>query len=164
MADKTVGENIRKFREARGMLQKDLAEKVGKKKGTISNWELGLRDPGADNIRLIAAALEIAPSELIGHNEQVKQDNWFEIICKDDSMLPEFRPGDKVLVERFRKVKSGDFVVAVPCDHPEGDPVIRLLIAHNESTILIPLNRRYMRQPEREFTILGKVREFTRKL
>jgi transcriptional regulator with XRE-family HTH domain len=164
MADKTVGENIRKFREARGMLQKDLAEKVGKKKGTISNWELGLRDPGADNIKLIAAALEIAPSELIGHNEQVRQDNWFEIICKDDSMLPEFRPGDKVLVERFKKIRSGDFVVAVSDDSQTGDPVIREYIAHNGISVLIPLNRRYMKQHPTAFTILGKVREFTRKL
>ena len=74
MADITVGMNIRKFREARGLLQKDLGDRIGKNKNTVSNWERGLRDPGADNLKKIAAALEISPAELIGHNEQVRQD------------------------------------------------------------------------------------------
>lgn len=164
MADKTVGSNIRMFREARGLLQKDLAEKIGKKAGTVSNWELGLRDPGADNIKRIAAALEISPAELIGHNAHIMQDDCFELICSDESMIPVIEPGDLLTVSKSGKPCDGDIVVADLCD-PEGTaPVVRMFASSGGSTFLIPLNRNFPYQTESKFTIRGKVTEFTRKL
>ena len=163
MSNKAVGDNIRFFREARGLLQKELAEMVGKKPGTISNWELGLRDPGANNIKLLAAALEISPSELIGHNPSVRQDSTFEIVCTDGSMLPEIRPGDRLVVSRTETPKDGDVVVASLRSTPNAAPVVRSLVMCSGISLLIPLHRVYPYEPESEFSIRGKVVELVRK-
>lgn len=161
MANRDIGDNIRRFREARGMLQKDLGERIGKKAGTISNWELGLRDPGADNLKLIAAALEIAPSELIGHNETVLQDSQFEVLCTDDYMSPEILPGDRVLATKAGQPKSGDIVVA---DLPNGGNVIRLYIDADGVEILLPVSREHRAEHETDFSVTGRVIGVSRKL
>lgn len=160
MADKTVGENIRKYREARGMLQKELAEAVGKKAGTISNWELGLRDPGADNIKRIAQALAISPSELIGHNADVVQDSTFEVIAPDDSMYPDIRSGDVLTVSKAIPPMTGDIVLAEVNQNGKSKAVIRSLASVGKSKILLPLNREV--DSISEFTIIGKVITSTR--
>jgi transcriptional regulator with XRE-family HTH domain len=165
MANKMVGENIRRFREARGLLQRDLGERVGKCAGTVSNWELGLRDPGADNIKLLAAALEISPSELIGHNDDVRQDSTFEVVCMDDSMLPEIKPGDRLLVRKYTKPKDGDIVVADLHRYKrQTAPVVRVLVICDDMSLLIPINRKKIYKAETDFTLLGKVEKITRKL
>jgi transcriptional regulator with XRE-family HTH domain len=163
MADKTIGANIRRFREARSLVQKDLAEMIGKNKNTISNWELGLRDPGSDNIKKIAAALEISPSELIGHNEGVLQDSTFEVICTDIAMHPDIRPGDRLLVDKAKKPKNGDVVVAGIKGHDMA-PVVRVFITVEDMNFLLPVNRLFPCEPISNFDLLGKVVEVTRKL
>lgn len=140
MASKTVGDNIRRLREARGMLQKELGAKVGKKSATISNWELGLRDPGGDNIKLLAAALEVSPSEIIGHNEDIMQDSTFEVIAKDDSMAPEIKPGDLLTVSKSGEPKSGDIVVAEVETESKKRTLIRKLFTAGASYVLMALN------------------------
>lgn len=164
MADKTVGQNIKKFREARGLMQKELAEMIGRKGGTISNWELGLRDPGADNIKKIAAVLQIAPSELIGHNQDVTQDDTFQVVCTDESMLPEIKPGDRILASRSAVINDGDIVVAVLTDTADCAPVIRSYVIADERVFLMPLNHVYPFTAETRFEVLGKVLEINRKL
>ena len=164
MADKAVGANIRRFREARGMLQKDLADKVGKNKNTISNWELGRRDPGADNLRLLAAALEISPSELIGHNETVKQDNRFEIIVTDDSMEPDIKIGDRIKVLKTSRLNDGDIVVADLDDAPGFAPVVRRWVHIGDTAVLVPRNMEYPYATETEFSVRGKAVELVRKI
>lgn len=156
MADKTVGKNIRKFREARGMLQKELAERIGRKSGTVSNWELGLRDPGADNIKRIAQALEISPSELIGHNEDVVQDSTFEIIAPDNSMSPDIMAGDVLKVSKAIPPMTGDIVVA-EVDHKA---IIRSLASVGSAFILLPNDRQS--ESVSDFSIIGKVISSTR--
>lgn len=166
MADITVGANIRRFREARGLLQKDLADKIGKNKNTISNWELGLRDPGADNLKKIAAALEISPAELIGHNEQVRQDSTFEIVCTDIAMLPDIRPGDRLIVNKASQPQDGDIIVANVRDYEmqKAEPVVRFYITVNNTAFLLPADRSFPCEPLDRFRILGRVEEVSRKL
>lgn len=162
MADKHVADNIRQFRMARGLKQHELASMIGKKGSTVSNWERGLRDPGADNIRKIAAALNIPASELLGHNPDVVRDNTFDVICKDMAMLPEIRPGDRIHAKKGRKIKTGDYVVA---DLPGGkDPVIRQYVIIEGKPFLMPLNRTAKFSPIETFTITGKCLELNRKL
>lgn len=164
MADKTVGANIRRFREARGMLQKDLGDRIGKNKNTISNWELGLRDPGADNLKKIAAALEISPSELIGHNDGVAQDNSFEVIVTDDSMAPEIQIGDKIRAVKESNLCDGDIVVADLQETKGAAPVIRAWLHIGDVAVLVPYNREYPYTTETDFFIRGKAIELTRRI
>ncbi len=61
-----IGNKIRKFREERGLSQKQLAEMINVSNSRISNWEQGINRPDADIIADICGALEVSPSELLG--------------------------------------------------------------------------------------------------
>ena len=60
----SIGENIRRARKAAGMTQEELAAKAGMYKGSIAQYEQGLRNPKKEYIQKIASALGIRYSEL----------------------------------------------------------------------------------------------------
>lgn len=59
-----IGENIRRARKAAGMTQEELAAKAGMYKGSIAQYERGLRSPKNEYIKKIASALDVSYSEL----------------------------------------------------------------------------------------------------
>ena len=56
----TIGERIKKAREAKGMTQTELAEIIGVAKSTITGYEKGNREPDAVKINAIAKALGVS--------------------------------------------------------------------------------------------------------
>jgi transcriptional regulator with XRE-family HTH domain len=60
-----IGSRIRKYREGRGLNQKQLAQMIGVSNSRISNWEQGLNRPDADILASICRALEVSPSQLL---------------------------------------------------------------------------------------------------
>ena len=60
-----IGSRIRKYREERGLSQKQLAELIGVKNNRVSNWEQGLNRPDADILATLCRALQVSPSELL---------------------------------------------------------------------------------------------------
>ena len=60
-----IGNRIRKYRENRGLSQKELAELIGVSNSRVSNWEQGINRPDADIIANICTALNVSPSELL---------------------------------------------------------------------------------------------------
>ena len=60
----SIGENIRRVRKAAGMTQEELAAKAGMYKGSIAQYERGLRSPKNEYIKKIASALDVSYSEL----------------------------------------------------------------------------------------------------
>lgn len=62
----TFGEKIREARKAKNLTQKQLAEAVGSKHNSISNWEKDLNKPDPDTIELICGVLDITPNYLLG--------------------------------------------------------------------------------------------------
>ena len=48
------------------MTQAELAEDCGVTQGVVSMWEIGLCNPGLDNIRKLARILAVTVDELIG--------------------------------------------------------------------------------------------------
>lgn len=60
-----IGSRIRKYREERGLSQKQLAELIGVKNNRVSNWEQGLNRPDADILADICRVLQVSPSELL---------------------------------------------------------------------------------------------------
>ncbi|CEG23168.1 LexA repressor [Planococcus massiliensis] len=56
---KYVGQQIRKFRKAKKLTQKELGLKIGVKHNTISSYENGTNEPDQDMIFAIAHALEV---------------------------------------------------------------------------------------------------------
>lgn len=60
-----IGSRIRRYREERGLSQKQLAELIGVKNNRVSNWEQGLNRPDADILAALCRALQVSPSELL---------------------------------------------------------------------------------------------------
>ena len=63
-----LGENIRKYRKAKGLTQAELAEMLGTAQYVITNYERGLRKPAADKLPEIANALGVHLDALYGIN------------------------------------------------------------------------------------------------
>lgn len=64
----TLGQNIRAAREAAGLTQKRLAEKVFVSRGTISHYENDTNVPSSDILLKIAAVLKTTRDELEGNS------------------------------------------------------------------------------------------------
>ena len=62
---KTLGQRIKKLRKQRGLLQVDLAVRVGISTGYIGSIEQGLRYPSLKVLQKISKALKTPPSELL---------------------------------------------------------------------------------------------------
>ena len=154
-----VGNNIRRVRMGRNLTQTDLGEMLGRNQRTISNWEKGLRDPGSDNIRSIADALDISPTELIGHNS-APDDTSFQSIAKEEDMYPEIQHGDTLTVCRSAEIKDGD-IIMVKID---GTDHFRKIFSHDGLITLISSDPKIgMRvYDSSEVTIIGKVTKIER--
>ena len=71
-----IGIRIRKYRELRGLSQKELADLIGVSNSRVSNWEQGINRPNADIISDLSKALDVSPSELL--DIQISTDNLNE--------------------------------------------------------------------------------------
>jgi len=59
------GQRVKKLREQRGLTQRDLADRAGLTRETISNYERGERiDPPLSALTALARALEVPVTEL----------------------------------------------------------------------------------------------------
>lgn len=60
-----IGIRIRKYRELRGLSQKELADLIGVSNSRVSNWEQGINRPNVYIISDLCKALDVSPSELL---------------------------------------------------------------------------------------------------
>lgn len=65
----TIGENIRKYRKAKGLTQTELAKKLGTTQFVITNYERGRNNPTAAKLPEIAKALGVPLEALYGMSE-----------------------------------------------------------------------------------------------
>lgn len=82
----------------------------------------------------------------------------FALTVHGDSMVPEFNPGDLIVVDPERRAENGSFVIA---KNGAGEATFKKLVVDGSSVFLQPLNDRY---PIRdmtgvEFKIIGVVSE-----
>lgn len=85
----TIGENIRRAREASGMTQADVHEATGIPLQTYKAYEAGLRPPPADRIAAIAKALKVSADELVFDPEERDVNQDLRAIFKRVSTLPD---------------------------------------------------------------------------
>lgn len=57
----TLGDKIRLARKGLGLTQKELAEKIGKKHNSISEWESNKTKPDIDSMESLCKVLEVTP-------------------------------------------------------------------------------------------------------
>lgn len=70
----TVGENIRRYRKARGLSAARLGEMVGLTAAAILHYERGIRTPGESQLEKIAHALNVSPRMLEDHRIESAKD------------------------------------------------------------------------------------------
>ena len=61
----TFGKRLRQARTEKRMTQKQLAELIGAKHNSVSDWENDKNKPDPDTIELLCGALEISPNYLL---------------------------------------------------------------------------------------------------
>ena len=61
-----IAKNIRFYRKKAGMTQKELADAVGAKKSSLSNWELAQNSPDIDTLVKICEVLNVQPKDMFG--------------------------------------------------------------------------------------------------
>lgn len=94
--------NIKKIRLTKGLLQKQLAEKMGCNQNDISRWESGERTPSTENLSKIAEALGCSVNDLITSDENYDSDFNSAIECGKETA----RRLDKRKVAVYRKKLS----------------------------------------------------------
>lgn len=156
-----IGDNIKRFRTARGLYQWELGERIGKSQKAISSWECGFRSPTNADVRKMAVVLEVSPADIIGHNEVY--DNEFEYIVTSDDMSPELISGDTLTVNSAIAPKDGDLVVVQDKKKHE---FVRRIYTLGKMAALMALKPsvRPINTSLDEITIKGKVTEIRRKV
>lgn len=66
----TFGEKLRQSRQIKKMTQKQLADLVGAKHNSVSDWENNKNKPDPDTIELLCGVLEISPNYLLNASEE----------------------------------------------------------------------------------------------
>ncbi len=90
----TFGDRLAAAREAAGLTQKDLAQRVGIKTGTLRNWEGDLSEPRANRVSILAGILGVSLRWLLmGEGEGVSPpgDEGGEMAPDMSSVLTELR-------------------------------------------------------------------------
>jgi transcriptional regulator with XRE-family HTH domain len=84
----TFGDRLAAARDAAGLKQKDLAQRVGIKTGTLRNWEEDLSEPRANRLSILAGILGVSLSWLLtGEGEGVLAPLEDEVIAPDLSAI-----------------------------------------------------------------------------
>lgn len=65
------GDNIKRLRKNKGLKQQEIAELLGVKQNTYSDWENGKTDPSFENLVKLADLLDVSLDWLFGR-EQMK--------------------------------------------------------------------------------------------
>jgi transcriptional regulator with XRE-family HTH domain len=64
-----IGQRIKKLREKRNWLQKDVGEKIGVSSATINRYEKGLRQPDPDTINRLCDIFNTTTDYLLGRTD-----------------------------------------------------------------------------------------------
>lgn len=64
------GKNIKDARKKKGLTQRQLADLIGAKHNSVSDWENDKNKPDPDTINLLLGALEIDANALLGYDNK----------------------------------------------------------------------------------------------
>lgn len=83
----TFGEKIKSARLAKKLTQQQLAEMIGAKHNSVSDWEKDKSKPDMDTIELICGALDINPSYLMGTKSDEEYGNIIGNLMNEPDIL-----------------------------------------------------------------------------
>ena len=196
-----IGQRIKDLRDTFQVQQKVLAQKIGVRQATLSEWESGKNEPNPANRKKIAKFFNITEADLFGgfeiknfSEEQIpvkkipliswvsanrfgeasdpyplgdaeewlyttaKGERMFALKVKNDCMEPEFREGDRIIVNPNVEAASGDYVIVR--DNKKNEATFKQLKIYGKKVILHPLNPKYEDielDQDKRYVIVGKV-------
>ena len=103
-----VGENIKKYRIAKGLTQLALSEKLDVSEKTVSSWEVSRTEPSIKCIEQIASVLGCRKSDLIGEPASITPDEY--------EMIKKFRYLDEYGCKNVLSVLDNEFERCVAQD------------------------------------------------
>jgi transcriptional regulator with XRE-family HTH domain len=71
-----ISKSIKENRERLGIQQKELAEMIGAKQSTVSNWEQCANAPGADTLVRLCEIFNVSLDEMYGINKKSSPPVW----------------------------------------------------------------------------------------
>ena len=99
----TLGENIRKLRQSRGLSQDRFAKTIGNNQVNVSAWEIGTRNPSLATVRHIADTFNVPLSSLIPLSEDNEDDCVREV-----AELLQRDPKVRLLFDRAKYLSPSD--------------------------------------------------------
>lgn len=100
----TVGDNIKRMREAANMSQNGLAKRAGIAQATLSAIERSTKNPSVETVKLLAVALGCTTADLMGESpktekaQEIPTDPLRASIIRDYDLLP---PEARQLVRQY---------------------------------------------------------------
>lgn len=68
-----IGKNLKKYREATGLSQQELANRIAVTRQTISNWERGVSLPDIDTVLLLAKEFHVEAVDILYANRPIDE-------------------------------------------------------------------------------------------
>ena len=93
----TLGSKIKKLRSAKGLTQKDLAERLNVTFQTISKWENGENEPDLATLRNLAKALECSIEYLVSEEDEEPSPKPVEEVAPTPALTPESPMAPRVI-------------------------------------------------------------------
>ncbi len=87
--DNDFGTRLKELRKARGLSQKEFAEKLRISFQSVSKWENGLGVPSISIIPAIAGILKVSCDHLIGYDNKEIQSKYFDLYNKSEFFWPD---------------------------------------------------------------------------
>jgi len=125
-----IGENIKKFRKAAGLTQKQLSEKIGKGFSTVQKYELGIFTPSIAVVKEISTVLNVSVNELIDEDNIIsfygkKGSHIAELDRMLHKALDELTPDDRIrLLHPF--INTVDYLTRIGSEKKRSEAVNRL--------------------------------------
>lgn len=101
------GEKIKSLREKRNLTRSRLAEALGIKYSTLSNYENGVRQPDFDTLKLIARFFSVSTDYLLEetNNDNYSNRNTSYTLTEDDEI--------RLLIDESRHISKEDLQIVI---------------------------------------------------
>ena len=96
----TFGDKIKSARISKKLTQKQLADLIGAKHNSVSDWEKDKSRPDMDTIELICGTLDINPSYLMGTKSDDEYGNIVGNLMNNPDLLD--------MIEEFKNLSEND--------------------------------------------------------
>lgn len=94
-----LGTNLKNARKKNKLTQRQLADMIGAKHNSISNWENGINKPDPDTIGLLCGVLGISASDLIGDTTVPTHPDILSISRRRVPLLGEIACGEPIYAD-----------------------------------------------------------------